>query len=37
MAMKKRLIIELLLMIDTMRRMLEMRDSYLAMIGWTEP
>lgn len=37
MAMKKRLLIELLLMIDTMRRMLEMRDSYLAMIGWTEP
>ena len=32
MAMKKGILIGLLLMTDTMDRMLEMQDSYLAMI-----
>ena len=35
-AMKRRLLFEMLLMTDTMDRMLGMRDSYLATIDWTE-
>ena len=35
-AMKRRLLLEMLLMTDTMDRMLGMRDSYLATIDWTD-